>query len=482
MSDRSAAHVATPLTFRLTNMGPVQDAALVLGRLTVIAGGNNTGKTCIANALHGFIQGWDDSQRIEKYLVVAPDDFPSIEGIAETLVSRGRAVIPLDTEALQRQRRVLLTLLSRLFCGAGIREVFGRKWTTFQGARIVAKMNDPGTDWAPRPISVRHKRASFSMSHDGDRLIVTITEEDPPDAMEEVEDGIASTYYHFLMRDLFPYVSMLTSDRSGVILFHRDIDVERDEVLGLLQQILDDKTRDRVLPIQILSGRSDRHSLPVNCNLGRTRYVRTLTSSDSNLPVAKTLAAKVREMAGGYFRSSGRDIRLAARGRGENDGFDIPVNQMSSSARSLCDLYYYLRFEAEVGNLLIIDGPEGHLDTRNQIRMARLLARCVTAGVSVLVTTHSGDFLKELNNLIMLGADFQGRATLARRLGYQRAERLDPKVVRAYVAEDGGLTECGVGAHGIETSVLDEGRGDINEVAGELSSRVDLANRTDHGD
>lgn len=481
MSEMSAQHVASPLTFRFIDVGPVKDATLRLGRFTVIAGGNNTGKTCLASCIYTLILTWEEVERIPRYLLVAPEDFPSIEGIAETLVNRGRAVIPLDSAALQRQRRVLVTLLGRVFSVGRIRQAFGSAWPSFRGARVMAELNDPGPDWMPTPISCQYSGATISMSYDGDRLIATMTEEDPPDPMEEIEHSIASTYYPFLLRDLFPRVFNLTADRGGVALFHRNLDPERDEVLDLLYRLHDVKARTGVNPFQLLHGKLAGHTRPINDNLEATRHAWELGSAVSRLPADRTLAARVRDMAGGHFRGAGGDIRFVGTGQGADDGFDLPVQQASSSARSLSDLYFQVRFASSVGDLLIIDGPETHLDAQNQVRMARLLARCVTAGLSVLVTTHSDHLLKEVNNLIMLGGDFRGRAALARRLGYHQAERLDPKLVRAYVAEDGGLTECRVGAHGIDTSALDVGRERIDVVADEISSRVDAA-RTSNGD
>ena len=58
MTEQSAHEHGGPVTFRFSNMGPVKDAALQLGRLTVIAGRNNTGKTYIAYTLYGFLKTW----------------------------------------------------------------------------------------------------------------------------------------------------------------------------------------------------------------------------------------------------------------------------------------------------------------------------------------------------------------------------------------------------------------------------------------
>ena len=46
------------MKFRFKNLGPIEQADLELGDLTIIAGRNNTGKTYLAYALYGFLKRW----------------------------------------------------------------------------------------------------------------------------------------------------------------------------------------------------------------------------------------------------------------------------------------------------------------------------------------------------------------------------------------------------------------------------------------
>ena len=47
------------MKFRFKNLGPIKEADLELGDLTIIAGRNNTGKTYLAYALYGFLKRWE---------------------------------------------------------------------------------------------------------------------------------------------------------------------------------------------------------------------------------------------------------------------------------------------------------------------------------------------------------------------------------------------------------------------------------------
>ena len=138
----------------------------------------------------------------------------------------------------------------------------------------------------------------------------------------------------------------------------------------------------------------------------------------------------------------------------------------------MSNLYFYLGYFMErwSSRFLIIDEPESHLDTANQIQFARLLARLVEDGVRVLITTHSDYILKEINNLIMLNSDFVGREETMERFGYDVS--LAPEDVRAYVARKGGLTHCKIDRYGIDMPEFDETIDEINSRANELASRL----------
>ncbi len=179
----------------------------------------------------------------------------------------------------------------------------------------------------------------------------------------------------------------------------------------------------------------------------------------------------IKEMMDGYYRSSGEDIRFVSKLRKEKY-FDIPLHIASSSARGLSDLYFFLRHKAEKNTLLIIDEPESHLDTHNQRLLARLLASMVRVGLKVLVTTHSDYLIKEINNLIMLSRPFEGKTDLAKKFKYGKNEFLTPDSVRAYVAENNGLTSCRVDDFGIDMPVFDKTIDDINRTSNELASRL----------
>ncbi len=103
---------------------------------------------------------------------------------------------------------------------------------------------------------------------------------------------------------------------------------------------------------------------------------------------------------------------------------------------SLLDIGFYLRHEAQPGDLLIVDEPELNLHPENQRRVARLFARLVNLGIKVFITTHSDYIVKELNTLIMLNHDKLHLKRIAEQEGYRPEELISYDQIKVYIAEE----------------------------------------------
>ena len=278
-------------------------------------------------------------------------------------------------------------------------------------------------------------------------------------------------YISVLFRNLFPEPFILSAERFGISLFYRELDFTKNQLVDLLQKMGSVKQGDRYSPLFIIDRATSRYALPIKDNIDYTRSIPDLKREKSALQKSK-LFDGVKNMMDGYYSNSGDEIRFISKARGRGRSFNIPLHLASSSARGLSDLYFFLRHMAKLNHLLIIDEPESHLDTANQILLARLLARIVRSGLKVLVTTHSDYLIKEINNLIMLSNDFEEKDAVLKKLKYAADEALTPDSIRAYVAEKGSLTRCEVDSLGIDMPVFDETIDRINDTSNELTSRL----------
>jgi hypothetical protein len=470
MKNQSANDVGSPVTFRFSNIGPVKDASLQLGRLTVIAGRNNTGKTYIAYSLYGFLKTWGDLRLVPRQRARKLDSYPNNLEVASSLRESGRAEIPIPLSAIAEQRRSWAEELAFTF-SLDLPGVFSSRRGSLHDSVFGVELDDHTADLPPSPMKMAFGHTAISMTYRGTDLTVDLDVTDQPRRNQRVGGLFARAYVHFLLRDLFPDPFILSAERFGISLFYRELDFTKNQLVDLLQKLGDQGSRRSISPYVIIDKTTSRYALPIKDNIDFTRGIPDLPKDGSALDDHK-LFDDVKNLVGGYYGNTTDDIRFISKARGKGRSFNIPLHLASSSARGLSDLYFFLRHTAAHGQLLIIDEPESHLDTRNQVLFARMLAGFVRAGLRVLITTHSDYLVKELNNLIMLGREFPEKEAVGKKLGYKSGEGLDPRLVRAYVAEDGGLTECEIGAYGIEMPVFDATIDDINHAAIELSSRV----------
>jgi ABC-type multidrug transport system ATPase subunit len=114
----------------------------------------------------------------------------------------------------------------------------------------------------------------------------------------------------------------------------------------------------------------------------------------------------------------------------------LSMDESSSAVRSLLDIGFYLRHQAQLGDLLMVDEPELNLHPENQRRIARLFARLVNLGIKIFITTHSDYIIKELNTLIMLNDDKPHLKRIAETEGYRTEELISSTKIKVYIAED----------------------------------------------
>ncbi len=456
------------MKFRFKNLGPIKEANLELGDLTIIAGPNNTGKTYLAYALYGFLKRWEWPR--EAVISRARErGLAAFGSAAAAAVDKGRATIPADTHELEMQRSAVARSMAGLFSKSELSQVFSSARERFKDASVEVSSTLP-EDMPPidlRDPSGIHCRVCREHGH-----IVVSVDAPQGQSVDRVSAiyALEMLYLRFLFPELEIEPFILCSERFGISLFYRELDFTKNKLVDLLQQMSDERSQLHTDPFLVIDRTTSRYALPVKDNIDYTRSIPDLRGQKSALSEHK-LATELRRLTSASYKSSGDSISLTSTARGPRR-FSIPLHLASSSARGLSDLYFFLQHVAGPNHLLIIDEPESHLDTHNQILMARLLVRCVHAGLKVLITTHSDYLVKELNNLIMLSRDLDGKQDLLKKLKYDTDDALDPGRIRAYVAENGTLTACNVDKYGMEMPNFDSTIDDINHATNEISSRI----------
>ena len=464
------------LRFHFSNVGPVDEAKLELGDLTVIAGRNNTGKTYLVYTLYGFLKEFRNlksaiinSPALDAHLLETTS--LTVSEIEEKLLEKGRLEWENDEDALARLHAQLLQEMCGRFSETGISDVFNTSSDFFKDAALRVDFN---SDFSREGvIGVPIERSILLWCHfEGKKIKLELNRREP-EREAEVEPGEIIKWVKYTYLDSIfqvPYtllgrsIHILPSPRHSISLFFRELDRARSQVVRSLQQMKDDHGEDSHRISELLRQQTSRYPLPVQDNID---FVRDLPVLDPEAE-KEGLQSALENIIGGRLEVQDDEVRFISSKSGART-FDIPLHLASSSVWEMTSLFFFLGLSEVRGNhLLIIDEPESHLDTANQIQFTRLLARLVNAGTKVLITTHSDYIIKEINNLVMLSGDFEGKKEVSQRLGYQKDDEISPDQIRAYTAECGTLRRCCVRDIGIDMPVFDDTIRSINMTAREL--------------
>ncbi len=111
------------------------------------------------------------------------------------------------------------------------------------------------------------------------------------------------------------------------------------------------------------------------------------------------------------------------------DGLAMPIVVASSIVKTLASLVLTLKYQANKGDLLIIDEPEMNLHPDNQVILAEVLAK-ISNTTTMVVSTHSDYIIRELNNLIV-AKSLAKKGDNTYEQFYEMASLLDYKDVQA---------------------------------------------------
>ena len=414
-------HNGNNMRISVKNLGVLKQAEFELGELTLICGGNNTGKTYATYALFGFLWSWEHFLKVDP----SPD-------VIETLLRDGVARVDVETtnadDVLKKGCEKYTRELPRIFASQASR---------FRDTRFQISL-EPET---MLPIKARSfKRIIRSAEDDllslskteGEKdLVVSLLMDNGKKAVPPVEvikeivsDGIVELLFaQYLPR---PFIS--SAERTGAVIFRKELNFARNRLLEEMSRA--DRDFD---PMKLLSKSYQDYSLPIRINVDFIRKLEDVSKENSFLAENHPhILNEFADITGGEYITGSNDTIYFRPGRTQ---LKLAMDESSGAVRSLLDIGFYLRHVAKPGDLLIVDEPELNLHPENQRRMARLFARLVNLGIRVFVTTHSDYIVKELNTLIMLKQDNPRLQKIAQREGYASEELIAAEKIRVYIAE-----------------------------------------------
>ena len=404
------------------NLGVLKQAEFELGELTLICGGNNTGKTYATYALFGFLRRWEHLLKVE---------IPSqaIDALLRDGVTR------VDIEPYAMEANDILRQGCREYTRR-LPRVFASKPDRFKDATFQVSL-EPETISSIKSRAFERRRGSaeddllsLSKSEGEKDLVISLLMDKGKRALpaEMIKEIISDGIVELLFDQFFPRPFIASTERTGAAIFRKELNFARNRLLEEMS-----RADENINPMELLFKSYQDYPLPVKVNVDFIRQLENVAKEDSFLVENHPhILNDFADIIGGEYIAGSNDTIYFKPARRQ---LKLTMDESSSAVRSLLDIGFYLSHVAKPGDLLMVDEPELNLHPENQRRMARLFARLVNLGIRVFVTTHSDYIVKELNTLIMLNQNKPYLKQIAQEEGYQTEELIAAEKIRVYIAE-----------------------------------------------
>ena len=444
------------MKIKVENLGPLRQAEFELGDMTIICGGNNTGKTYATYALFGFLSFWRGmfSVRIPKDAIGKLIDNGTLQLNLNDYTKKASDIINTACEAYNKNLPMVFGSSDKLFAD-----------TKFS---IILQDEDitPLDSFELSLGSAKKQLLQIAKGKDDKFVTITLLVDKTQEPVSEsaLAATIGNALKDIIFGDLFRNPFIASAERTGAAIFRKELDFARNRFID--QMSTKDKSLDHY---ELLNKVFTGYALPVRVNVDFTRQLENISRRESF--IAKDypdLLNDFTDIIGGEYKVVRDELFYVPNA---NKRIKLNMDESSSAVRSLLDIGFYLRHSVEQGDLLIVDEPELNLHPENQRRMARLFARLVNTGVKVFITTHSDYIIKELNTLIMLNRDLPHLKAIQSNEGYKDQELLVASKIKVFIAEKAKLVLDG---NGKKTAVQTLVPADIDQELGIEARSFDI--------
>lgn len=446
------------MKFNFAHLGGIDKGAVELGDLTVICGPNNMGKTYISYAIYGLLRHF--KQWIDLSV--------SRERLAQL---RNEGTLLIELTDYQAKLADYLKNASSEF-SENLPRYFNVPEDFFNGAKAEFTHDQLVFDFAnefKESISFgQSEQLNFYKVANETVLSVTFLTKSGGRVPDRILNDVISDHItDCLFADLLPRPFVVTSERTGIALFYKELDISKNAIIEHITN------SDKVNPFELLNSMRSRYAQPIQDNISTIRDYENLSKRKSFIreegEQCKPIRDALQDLMGGTYKAVDKQVMYMPKKERGREKVAVPVYVASSSIKSLFLIDLYINFLAEKNGMLIIDEPELNLHPDNQRKMAGLLARLVNSGVKVLVTTHSDYLIRELNNRVMLNLDVENKEQIMKSAKMIDLDLLKPAQIKAYsLKDDHQIHAVDVDKYGINMEVFDNLIAEANELADKI--------------
>ena len=461
---------------KIENLGVLKKAEFEVGDLTIICGENGTGKTYASYALYGFLKFWHE----EFYY-----DFLNEEEI-NSILEFGSLKIMID-DINNKVPEIISKAVLRY--EENLSKNFGSSDKMFLSSRFEFFIDNYNiiykSDFIDFSISSESLKITLNFQKNSNDDFSTIYVKNYLDVEKRIwierlnlfileviftrvfgyhfeSNSKMDDNYNLNVKSSLGLPFMASIERTGATTFQRELDIVRNQVLDGFQNYEGDIDKFDFQKFRDVR----RYSRPVKDDVDFNRNLFDFTKYESFISKEHPEILEVfHEILNGRYHITQHGTYFIP--KGSNISMTMP--ESASSVRSLLNLGVYLEYNAQYGDILMIDEPELNLHPKNQRAIARLLAMLVNVGIKVFITTHSDYIIREFNTLIML-KDLKSKEEAAalkimEDYKYSENELLGIDNLKVYIAKNETLEKALVDEQeGIEIESFDETIREMNKI------------------
>jgi predicted ATPase len=438
------------MKFKINNLGYIDNATIELGDLTVICGFNNTGKTYLSYALWGFFKTW-----------IKYSEFKFLEDYFRIYSDKG--TVKIDLKKHEEEIQMALNTIAEMY-GKNIQAIFNISDDLFKNTKFGITDENLKITYDTNfenKISYNNEYELVISKKENSSIVELsiLSEIQAPLVLPKsifiniFSTFISSNYY----KNLLPRPFIITSERTGISLFLKELDFNKNDIINKILKKQNLKEHDM---LDFLFNRVSRYAEPIKSNVDDIRDLSRLSKSKSFLMKEpdnndyKEIMKLWNNIIQGSYKVTENEIFFVPKKEINREKIVLPIYASSSAVKSLLLLDVYIKNIAQKGDILFIDEPELNLHPENQRKLADLFARLSNSGIKIFITTHSDYLMKELNNLIML-YKIQDKENLLKKYKYDTLSAIDKQKIKAYVTEDHQVIQIEVTDNGLETEIFD---------------------------
>ena len=422
------------MKFEFSQLGPLVNGKIEVADLTIICGENNTGKTYVTYSLYCLIKSWKRLVKIDlrKSLAALKENGAVQINLQETIVDNWEIIRQNVLDVFLKELPGMMASKSALFDKTKLDFCF-----------------ELGDSWYKKPFrrefrSFRNELTmTISKSEDSAQVEIAYLKTDTP--LMIMEKFIVEELVFMMLSDILPDIFIASAERTGATIFRKKINLsqrdfsERLEKFAFLDNIKTSNNKKNEfykheLINMIRQGSGREYAVPVDDNVKYLDQLPSINTEEGDYyKQNKNLLGFLEEITGGNYITSKEGLTHF---QPTATQLKLDIGEVSSSVRSLMIVFYWLKYQAKVGDMLMIDEPELNLHPANQRKLARFIVRLINTGIKVFITTHSDYIVKEINTLIMLNKDSQELAGIREKYKYYPEDVLDYSKVALYMVRD----------------------------------------------